>query len=356
MKNAILFLFVLSSISLNAQETKYKYFYKVLPNHHFEDATPPAAPDYSNSDHWAALPEKEDFADKAPPFFKNKQATATADVFFVHPTTYMGKMASQWNGPVDDAKLNKKTDETTIKYQASAFNGSGKIYAPRYRQAHVHAYHNKNPKYTKDMEKALLFAYADVKAAFEYYLEHYNDGRPIFITSHSQGSSHAEMLLNDFFGPDSPIADQLVVGYLIGMPINKKEVVVPICETPEQTGCYCSWQTFGKGYFPKWHYKKNDFAVTNPLSWTTTKELIPASKNSISVLKNFDKPRTNVCDAQIHEGVIWITRLNIPGAFLLRNKNWHIADINLFYGNIRENMKTRLQSFEPSQQRTIGVK
>jgi len=354
MKNAIILLFVFSSITLHAQ---YKYWYKEFPNFHFGTVEHHAEPDYSDTDYWAALPEKEDFADKTPPFFKNKQANATADVFFIHPTIYIGKKGqNQWNSPVDDAALNQKTDESTIKYQASAFNGSGKVYAPRYRQAHIHAYHNKDPKFEKDMKQALRFAYGDVKAAFEYYLEHYNNGRPIIIASHSQGSSHAKWLLNDFFGPDSPIADQLVVGYLVGMPINKKEVSVPICQTPQQTGCYCSWQTYSRGYFPKWHYKKNDFAVTNPLSWTTTTDLVTADKNSVSVLKNFEKVRKNVCDAQIHEGVIWINRLNIPGSFLIRNKNWHIADINLFYGNIRENMETRLKAFEPSEEQSVDVK
>lgn len=354
MKQVLFLLLALSSLTLNAQN---KYWYKIFPTHHFNSVAPQAAPDYSNTDHWAALPDREDFADKTPPFFKDRQATATTDVFFVHPTIYIGKKGQdQWNGPIDDSELNKKTDETTIKYQASVFNGSGKIYAPRYRQAHIHAYYNKDPKFKDDMEKALRFAYEDVKVAFEYYLEHYNNGRPIIIASHSQGSSHAALLLNDFFGPDSPIADQLVVGYLIGMPIKKKEVNLPVCETPEQTGCYCSWGTYTRGYFPKWHYKKNDFAVTNPLSWTTTKDLVPATKNSVSVLKNFDKAHKNVCDAQIREGVIWINRLNVPGAFLIRKKNWHIADINLFYGNIRQNMETRIGAYVQPKIQSVDVK
>ena len=33
------------------------------------------------------------------------------------------------------------------------------------------------------------------KAAFQYYLEHYNNGRPFIIASHSQGTYHAKRLI-----------------------------------------------------------------------------------------------------------------------------------------------------------------
>ena len=81
-----------------------------------------------------------------------------------------------WNASIEDRKLNDKTDGSTILYQASIFNGAGKVYAPRYRQAHLHAYFTNKRK--GEAQKAFELAYADVKAAFEYYLQHYNQGRP----------------------------------------------------------------------------------------------------------------------------------------------------------------------------------
>jgi hypothetical protein len=38
-----------------------------------------------------------------------------------------------------------------------------------------------------------------VKTAFLYYLQHYNNGRPIIIASHSQGATHGKRLLKEFF-------------------------------------------------------------------------------------------------------------------------------------------------------------
>src|SRR3954466_5565040 len=91
--------------------------------------------DYSKTDNWAALPVKSDNADWVPEksSLKNNQDSAKVDVFFIHPTTdvtgYFG------NTDIDDRSVNKQTDNFPIKFQASVFNGSCKVYAPRYRQA-----------------------------------------------------------------------------------------------------------------------------------------------------------------------------------------------------------------------------
>ena len=65
---------------------------------------------------------------------------------------------------------------------------------------------------------AFATAYADIKAAFEYYLKNYNHGRPIIIASHSQGSTHALHLLKDYF-ENKPLQKQLVAAYIVGMTI-----------------------------------------------------------------------------------------------------------------------------------------
>ena len=54
-------------------------------------------------------------------------------------------------------------------------------------------------KDTSKAGKAFDFAYEDIKKSFEYYLQHYNNGRPIIIASHSQGTTHALRLLKEFF-------------------------------------------------------------------------------------------------------------------------------------------------------------
>ena len=105
-------------------------------------------------------------------------------------------MPMGWNADIDDVALNKKTDNTTILYQASVFNEDCRVFAPRYRQANFNAFFTNNKVVT---DKAFELAYEDIKTAFEYYLEHYNQGRPIIIASHSQGTLHAGRLLKEYF-------------------------------------------------------------------------------------------------------------------------------------------------------------
>ena len=70
-----------------------------------------------------------------------------------------------------------------------------------------------NQFFLTKLEIARLLLDEDVKAAFQYYLEHYNNGRPIIIASHSQGTTHAKRLLKEFFD-GTALQHQLVAAYL----------------------------------------------------------------------------------------------------------------------------------------------
>ena len=173
-------------------------------------------PDYSNLNYWAAHPYKYDPSDNVPSAFERELRDSLADVFFIYPTTYTDKkMPMGWNADIDNKEINKKTDRSTILYQASVFNKYCRVFAPRYRQANLQAF------YTEDKQKgeaAFDTAYADVRAAFIYYLKNYNHGRPIIIASHSQGTWHAGRLLKEFF-EGKPLQKQLVCAYIIGLPV-----------------------------------------------------------------------------------------------------------------------------------------
>ncbi|MBK7873136.1 MAG: DUF3089 domain-containing protein [Saprospiraceae bacterium] len=304
----------------------------------------PLAPDYSNPAHWAALPSKQDNADRTPAdSILDEQSTAEVDVFFLHPTIYTGKRGDQpWNGPIDNADLNQKVDETTILNQASIFNGVGRVYAPRYRQAHLSAY------FTEDRaaaEAAFEIAYQDIKSAFEYYLQYYNEGRPIIIASHSQGTTHGKRLIREYFD-GKPLQNQLIAAYLVGIPVeNDYFHEIKPCDSPNETGCFVSWRAYRKGHFPKYHTKNNNIVVTNPLTWTRDTTLASKELNKGAVLRKFDKIYPQLAEAQVHDGLLWLERPKFPGSFLLKNPNYHVGDYNLYYLNVRYNAKERVKAF-----------
>jgi Protein of unknown function (DUF3089) len=313
---------------------------------HFSENLIPAVPDYSKTESWASLPTKSDPADRIPlkSDLKDGQSEAKVDVFFMHPTVFTKKPENQyeWNADVNDAKMNESVDNSTILNQASAFNGSGKIYAPRYRQAHYHAFRTQD---ANDKKKSLDLAYTDVKAAFEYYLKNYNNGRPIVIASHSQGTVHATRLLKEYFD-GKPLQKQLVAAYIIGIATqpNSFKDITP-CKSGDETGCFVSWNTYGRDYYPPYHKTGLNTAVsTNPLTWALDSTYAPATTNKGGVGLKFTL-YPNIVDAQNHEGMVWVNRPNITGSKLIKNQSWHIADINFFYVNIRENLALRIEKY-----------
>jgi hypothetical protein len=221
---------------------------KLRPGGPYSQADIPRPPNYAIDSCWAALPWTHDMADSLPdPGMTDHQDSAPVDVFFIHPTTWGYKAGrNTWNGPVWDTKFNQQTDESPILYQASIFNGVGRVYAPRYRQAHLHSYYAIEKEPEAPM-KAFKLAYSDVATAFSHYLKNHNNGRPIIIAAHSQGSTHGILLLRQFL-MKSLCKKQLVAAYLVGMPVKSDTFnTIPPCSTATQTGCFCSWRAVKRG-------------------------------------------------------------------------------------------------------------
>ena len=308
----------------------------------FESTTVPSAPDYSALYYWAAHPDKEDPSDKVPDLaMASEEAKAGVDVFFIHPTIFSGK-SKNWNANLHDEQLNKETDNSTILHQSSIFNAAGRVFAPRYRQAHLRAFFTEDKK---SASEALNLAYEDVALAFRYYLDHWNQGRPIIIAAHSQGALHAVRLLKEFFD-GKPLGEKLVVAYIVGWPVAIDEFKdIPLCQNPTQTKCFCSWRTVKNGYYPKGAPKGDSIAVVNPLTWNTSSEPAGLELNKGSVLKQFKLVKPGLADAQISNGFLWTHKPHFPGSFLITNRNYHIADYNFYYVNVRENAMLRAKSF-----------
>lgn len=301
-------------------------------------------PDYSNLNYWAASPFKNDPSDEVPNGLAQQSKDSIADVFFIHPTTYTDRTLPEgWNANIDDETLNQKTDKSTILYQASVFNKYCRVFSPRYRQANLQAFFSDDKI---SANAALDTAYQDVKNAFEYYLKYYNHGRPIIIASHSQGTLHAGRLLKEFF-EEKPLQKQLVCAYIIGLPVftNYFTQLKP-CQDSASTGCFVGWRTFEEGYLaPFVEKEKIKVFVTNPLTWTPDTTLASSELNSGGILRNFNKVIPGLVHAQIHGNVLWVNKPKFFGNIFLKTKNYHIADYNLFYENIRENVGTRIRSF-----------
>lgn len=319
----------------------------IKPGGDFEEIGPPPAPDYSRPEHWAALPDRLDDADVLPAGGAvDNQANADVDVFFLHPTTYYSR--ASWNQPLDDKGANDYTDHRVLRHQASAFNGSGRVYAPRYRQATLYSFRDKEG----NGKKALELAYADVRTAFEYYLGNYNEGRPIILASHSQGSRHGRRLLEDYF-TEEPLRSQLVAAYLVGWggTASKDEdsAAIPVCESPDQTGCWLTWNTVGPDVTRR---RGKDTVCVNPLTWKTDGEYAARELNLGGVVfpeegDERPEPDVGVVSAECIDGALVISRPEGEGYSYMPmgRDNYHVYDYTLFYMNIRRNVAERVAAY-----------
>lgn len=306
-------------------------------------------PDYSDLEYWAAHPWKWDPSDSVPAPLRDEPRDSIVDVFFLHPTTYtrIKKMKGQ-NAVIDDDYINAKTDYSTILYQASVFNQQSRVFAPRYRQAHITTFYKTEKK---EADKAFALAYEDLRSAFLYYLQHWNNGRPVIIASHSQGSLMAEKLLKEFFddttGSAQILKNKLVAAYIIGWSVPKNYFsTLKMCDDSLQTGCICSWRTLQKGFVPFYLKKENGNSyATNPLTWTTGDQYASKKLNQGSVLTKFNKVYTHTTDAQVSNGFLYVRKPKFPGSFLYLSRNYHIGDINLYYINTRINVQQRISAY-----------
>ncbi len=315
--------------------------FSTLAAYQFKSET--GKPNYSNLDYWAAHPWKKDPSDSVPKGLqKNYVKDSLVDVFFIHPTTLLDRKDTMWNATIDDALINSKTDYSTILYQASVFNEKCRVFAPRYRQAHIKAF------FIESKTAATYFdiAYDDVKTAFEYYLKNLNNGRPIIIASHSQGTLHAARLLKEYF-ENKPLYNKLVAAYIPGLPVPENYFTsLQPCKDANSTGCFVSWRTYHTGYTEPYIAKeKFKTIVINPVTWTSDTSIVPYTKSKGGVLLNFNKVKTHLVKTQIHNNILWSSKPNVFGKFLYKQNNYHAGDYNLFYLDIRENIANRIGMF-----------
>jgi hypothetical protein len=339
-------------------------FGRLKPERSYAEIPPPAEPDYSNLDSWAALPDRKDAADVLPGGdVQDRQQTAEVDVFFVHPTTYFG--TGSWNQSLDDGSTNQLTDLFVLRSQASVFNSCCRIYAPRYRQATIYSFLDKSGSGTS----ALQLAYEDVQRAFDYFIEHYNQGRPFILASHSQGSVHVRNLLEKRI-TGTPLRERLVAAYPIGFGIDRDlmaKVVpdMPVCKSAQQIGCVVTWNAVGP-HASKFADTSKSICV-NPLTWRVDGAAAERSLNigavsypgtfegSIADVKALPQDfidaqpilENGVADAQCVDGMLLVKEIHSENfkARPMGRDNYHIYDYNLFHMNLRRNIEERVAKY-----------
>jgi hypothetical protein len=214
------------------------------------------------------------------------------------------------------------------------------VYAPYYRQAHLRSYY----ELENGGEKALLFAYEDVKSSFEYYLKNFNNGKGIVLVGHSQGSTHLGFILRDFFD-GKPLQNQLVAAYIPGIGFGKDQFqTISLMEDPKEVGGFLAWNTFKRKVDKESYTFYENKACINPVTWDTT--AIASRKQHKGFLFSNGKFYEQSFSTHLGNGIVWISTPHFPYRYLsFTMKHYHIGDINLFWEDIRENVLLRTKNY-----------
>ncbi len=128
------------------------------------------------------------------------------DCFYVYPTV---SGESSLNA---DLRVQKAETDVAIA-QASRFSTVCRVWAPMYRQVTLVGLVSGGIDSTSP---SVVIAYDSIRAGFEDYLEHFNDGRPIIFIGHSQGAAMTIMLLQHFVDNDASLRRRLVLALILG--------------------------------------------------------------------------------------------------------------------------------------------
>lgn len=335
----------------------------MVPGTRFQAQADLPADSYGRPEMWLARPDSRGNPAQWLPtgFDAPAKPTAAAAVFAIHPTSYLDR--ASWNAPLDSKEANDRA-ALFLRGQASALNGAGDVWAPRYRQATFGAFLTNSA----DAQGALDLAYRDVEAAFEQFLVEAGD-RPIILSGHSQGALHLTRLLRDRIA-GQPIAQRIVAAYVVGWPVSKSvdlpRMGLPECKRADQTGCILSWQSFAEPADPSLILDTFDatkgftgasrantpMICTNPITGTPD-TAAPASANLGSLVPSSDFKSATLqtgmvgarCDGR---GILLIGGPPAAlgsSAYVLPGNNYHVFDYSLFWANVRADAARRLAAF-----------
>jgi len=305
----------------------------VLPSAAFAAGSAGSAPDYAERESWAYFELGEDTG---------------VDVFLICPTV---DTRSETNSFDLNEKLKAKF-VNALDMEKGIYEEAGRLFSPYYRQMSMNAY-----KLT-DAERAAAqeIAYADVSAAFRWYLDHENDGRGLILAGFSQGSQMCLELMKEYYGEGAEtLRDHLIAVYAIGWSVTENitaaypQIVPAKGET--DTGVVVSFDCEDGSLTDTLVIPAGTKALSiNPLNWKTDGTKAEKTLNLGAVLSTGAEPVPALCGACIGARgelvVTDVTAEDYPAVIdIFPDGSYHIYDYMFFFENLKENVAARANAW-----------
>ncbi len=221
----------------------------------------------------------------------------------------------------------------------NVFGDSANFFTPYYNQVNIGVWLGGEEAVNRYYPKA----FAEVKAAFDYYMKHWNNGRKFILAGFSQGAKGVKELVKSMTQEQY---DRMVAAYVIGFAVLEEDVAsgrfIP-AQGSHDTGVTISYNTAdnpeGIGIF-----FKNSQMIINPVNWSTE------AKTEILPMLNLNGDTyENVTVTLDKEYMTLFTDGIDPNPFFMQEMsaifpygNFHMVELPLYADFLRENVKDRL--------------
>lgn len=305
-----------------------------------------------------ASAQEPDYADAGSWAYWRVGENKPADLFIVCPTVDLGTGGNKNMSLADNEA--KKNFYGALNMERGIYEQHCRMYAPYYRQAVLADYDLP----ANEAEPYFNLAYKDVRAAFVYYMQHENNGRPFVLAGFSQGAEMCLRLLKEF-GNNDFVKNSMVACYAIGWRFTPQEaekypyiqpakcaddlgkVIIFNSEAPEVT----SSAIVPEGV--------KTFAI-NPLTWSGGSQKAPKTLNAGACFTDYsgavvrEVPQLTGCYIDSERGTLKVTDVDkkefVPGLPLFSEGVYHIYDYQFFYRNLQQNVNLRIKTFMEERQ------
>ncbi len=278
------------------------------------------------------------------------------DVFYVFPTLTLNtdKMVMDWSKPEVVKKVAAHSES-----QAKIWGKQARVFVPFVRQLDF-KYCVPELKSGKPWEDTKFkHGIQDAAEAFDYYMKHYNNGRPFIIFGHSQGSMDLYCLVKN--NKSISAGNGMVAAYLIGVPmVTEKRFSkdfanrdVKPAKKADDLGVVVIWNTESPSASNSVFTGPGTICI-NPLNWNTDSTPASAKENKCAVLKDRKTGKFTrapfFCGAYINTKIgALIPDLPAKNSYIksspLGNNLYHGDDVYFFAENLRLNALLRVEKW-----------
>ena len=276
----------------------------------------PDAPDYSNDSSWYIVDRGSD-----------------VDLFYICSTSTFdykkGNATVHYSWASDSAACHSMREE--MEGVDAILSGDLNYFSPYYRQITMETYLD-----TALINSRFQLTKEDVSAAFNYYIENYNGGRPFVLAGFSQGGQALVELLKEL--PEE-LHERMVAAYVLGWKITEDEVeryasIIP-ASGADDTGVTICYNSVEDPEDATPLVSEGNAVAINPVNWVT--DSTPAVLFDTLTVTLDQESKLLLVDGFEGTGYAWKP--------YFKDGCYHTFEIRWYGDSLRDNIKNRCQAF-----------